>query len=133
MTWSFLADVVLLCHLAFILFAILGGLLALGWHRVAWVHVPAALWAAAINLLSFPCPLTAWEQRLRQMAGEAGYGGGFMDHYIVPLVYPGPLSGRVITLMAVALLMWNGVVYGFVVYFARRKRQLCSSRLDSIN
>lgn len=133
MIWSFLADLVLLCHLGFILFAVLGSLLVIGWHRLAWIHLPAALWAAAINLVPLPCPLTRWEQALRQLAGEAGYTGGFIGHYIMPLVYPGPLSEQVIILMTVGLLAWNGVVYGFVVYFARRRRRLRGLQQDYLD
>jgi uncharacterized membrane protein YhhN len=82
MLFRALADGVLVVHLAFVLFVVLGGLLALRWPRVAWVHVPVALYGAAIEYVGFICPLTPLEVWLRERGGEAGYQGGFVEHYI---------------------------------------------------
>lgn len=92
MSYRLLADGVLLLHLAFILWATLGGLLLLRWPRLAWLQVPAALWGAGIELAAGICPLTPLENRLRLAAGEAGYAGSFVDHYLLPLIYPPGLT-----------------------------------------
>src|SRR5690606_36523026 len=82
------ADLVLVLHFAFIVFVGLGALTVARWPRLAWLHVPAALWGVAIMLAGGLCPLTPLEQGLRRAAGQAGYTGGFIDHYLVPLIYP---------------------------------------------
>jgi hypothetical protein len=82
------ADALLILHLAFILAVVLGGLLVLRWPRLAWVHVPVVAWGFTVELAGWICPLTPMEQRLRIAAGESGYAGGFIDHYLVPLIYP---------------------------------------------
>jgi len=67
---------------------VLGGFLAWRWRRVAWVHLPAALWGALIEFMGWVCPLTPLENRFRALAGEAGYRGGFIEHYLIPVMYP---------------------------------------------
>lgn len=88
MLYRLLADAAVALHLAFILFVILGGFLVLRWRRLAWVHAPVAVWGVAIELIGWICPLTYLETHFRARAGEAGYGGGFIEHYLVPLIYP---------------------------------------------
>lgn len=86
--YGVVADVLVLLHLAFVLFVVFGGLLVL-WHRpTAWLHVPAALYGAAIEFFGWTCPLTPLEIRFRRLAGEEGYTGGFIDHYVRGLLYP---------------------------------------------
>lgn len=92
MTYRLLADAVLLLHLAFIVFVVAGGWFLPRWPRLAWLHLPAALWGAAIELCGCVCPLTPLENRLRQMGGAAGYAGGFVEHYLLPLIYPAGLT-----------------------------------------
>ncbi len=92
MLYRLLADMVVLCHLGFVLFATLGALLLFRWPRLVWVHLPAAAWAAAIEFFGWICPLTPLEIRLRSLGGEAGYTGGFVEHYLWPLLYPAPLT-----------------------------------------
>jgi hypothetical protein len=104
-----LADFTVLLHLAFILFAVLGGLLALRWPRAAWVHLPAAAWAAAIELGGWICPLTPLENALR--AGEAGYAGGFVEHYLLPLIYPAGLTREIQFALAGFVLLVNIAIY----------------------
>jgi hypothetical protein len=87
-----LADAVLLLHFAFIAFAVLGGLLVWRWPRLAWLHLPAAAWAAGIAFLGGICPLTPLENRLREAGGEAGYDGSFIEHHLEALIYPGWLT-----------------------------------------
>ncbi len=92
MLYRILADLVALTHLAFILFALFGGLAVLRWAWVAWVHLPAATWAAAVEFLSWPCPLTPLENALRRASGSAGYPGGFIENYLMPVLYPAELT-----------------------------------------
>jgi len=119
MLYRSLADLVLLVHLAFVLFVVLGGLIVLRWPRVAWVHVPVALYGAAIEFLGFICPLTPLEVRLRRLGGEAGYEGGFVEHYVTAALYPAGLTRELQLGLGVGVLVLNAVVYGLVV---RRRR-----------
>lgn len=110
-----LADLVLVIHLCFVLFVVLGGLLALRWRRLAWVHVPVALYGAVIEFAGFVCPLTPLEIRLRQRGGQAGYEGGFIDHYITAAIYPAGLTRGIQVGLGVAVLVLNAVVYTIYV------------------
>ena len=113
-----LADVVLVIHLAFVLFVVLGGLAVLRWPRLAWVHVPVALYGATIEFLGFVCPLTPLEIWLRRRGGGAGYEGGFIEHYVTAVLYPGGLTREVQIGLGVAVLVINAVVY-YVVWRRR--------------
>jgi len=106
------ADSLVVLHLAFVLFVILGGLLVYRWPRWAWVHVPAFLWGAVIEFGDWVCPLTPLEQRLRALAGEGGYTGGFVEHYILPLIYPEGLTREIQLALGLFVLGVNAVVYG---------------------
>jgi Protein of Unknown function (DUF2784) len=115
-----LADLVLVVHLAFVLFVGLGGLLVLRWPRLAWLHMPAAVWGVLIEYTGWICPLTPLENSLRERGGGAGYSGGFIEHYIQSVLYPAGLTrGTQIVLGSLALLV-NLTAYGVVV--ARRGR-----------
>lgn len=92
MIYGWLADTVLLAHLAFIAFVVLGGLLVGRWPRLVWLHVPAALWGMATEFFGVVCPLTPLENHLRRLAGEAGYPGGFIEHYLTAAIYPQGLT-----------------------------------------
>ncbi|MEO8754121.1 MAG: DUF2784 domain-containing protein [Casimicrobiaceae bacterium] len=111
MTYRWLADATVAVHLAFILFAVLGGLLAL--RKAAWalVHLPAVAWVAFIEFTGAICPLTPLENTLRERAGEAGYTGGFIDHYLVPVIYPAGLTPQIQTVLGVAVVAFNVFVY----------------------
>ena len=113
------ADVIVLVHLAFILFVAVGGLLVLRWPKIAWVHVPAVVWGALIELAGWICPLTPLENRLRAAAGEAAFAGGFIDQYIMPIVYPAGLTRGMQLTLGAAVIAVNLVVYGSLV--VRRK------------
>jgi uncharacterized protein DUF2784 len=115
-----LADLVLVVHFAFVLFVVLGGLAALRWPRVAYVHLPIALYGAAIEFIGFVCPLTPLEKSLRQRGGAAGYEGGFIEHYITAALYPGALTREIQFLLGMAVLVINAVVY--TVWLQRRRR-----------
>jgi hypothetical protein len=115
-----LADLVLVVHLAFVVFVVLGGFLVLRWRWVAWLHVPAAIWGILIEYAGWICPLTPLENFFRQRGGETGYSEGFIQHYILPVLYPGALTrGTQIVLGSLALFI-NLIAYGLVI--ARRKR-----------
>jgi hypothetical protein len=111
MPWGLLADLVLLLHLAFIGFVVLGGLLVLRRPRLAWLHLPAALWGAAIEFTGKTCPLTPLENTLRQLGGEPGYAGGFIAHYLTPLIYPPGLDANLQFLLGGLVLTINALVY----------------------
>jgi hypothetical protein len=110
-----LADALLILHLAFIMFAVGGSLLALRWPRVAWIHVPAAVWAAMIALTGGLCPLTEWENALRRNAGMAGYPEGFIGSLLIPLIYPSGLTRPLQMILGGVVLLLNTLGYGFVL------------------
>ena len=115
MIYRILADVVLVGHLGFILFIVLGGLVV-RWRRwVAIVHLPCAAYGAAIEHWGWICPLTPLENRLRVLGGEAGYTGGFVEHYLVPIVYPVPLSPAAGNALAVAVVVVNCLAYAWAL------------------
>lgn len=114
MIYGLLADLVLVFHFGFIVFVILGGLLALRWPRLALVHLPAAAWGALIELAGWICPLTPLETSLRRAAGQAGYEGGFIEHYLLPVVYPGGLTRDTQLLLAAMVVLLNVGIYGLV-------------------
>jgi hypothetical protein len=111
MVWGLLADAVLLVHLGFVVFVVLGGLLVLQWRGVAWAHLPAAVWGVGIELSGAICPLTPLENWLRERGGVAGYEGGFIDHYLLPVLYPAGLTRPAQWGLAVVVLAVNAAVY----------------------
>lgn len=114
-TARLLADVVLLLHAAFVLFVMLGALLVLRWPRLAWVHVPAVLWGAGIEFTGRVCPLTPLENHLRRLAGDEGYAGGFVEHYVFPVLYPDGLTRNAQLVLGVLVLVINVTVYGWAI------------------
>jgi len=115
------ADALVLVHLVFILFVLFGAWLVLRWRRLAWLHVPAFLWGAAIEFLGAVCPLTPLELRFRQIAGETPYSGGFVNHYIMPLIYPAGLTPSIQLWLGVFVVVLNAAIYGYVMVRARRR------------
>ena len=114
MLWQVLADLVLLIHFGFIVFVLFGGLLTIWCRWVPWVHLPAALWAAALEFGGWICPLTPLENHLRQAGGDAGYSGGFIEHYALPLIYPAGLTPQVQFVLGFVVILVNIGTYGFV-------------------
>jgi len=114
MLYRILADLVVLLHLGFILFAVLGGLLVLRRRRLAWLHLPAVVWAALIEFNGWICPLTPLENRLRRAGGAAGYEGGFVEHYIVPLIYPSRLTPGLQLSLGIAVVAINLSIYAWI-------------------
>jgi hypothetical protein len=108
---AWLADAVVVVHAAFIVFVMAGGLLALRWRWMAWLHLPAAAWGVAVEWGGWICPLTPLENALRHAAGEAGYGGGFVERYLLPLIYPAGLTHCVQIVLGTMVLALNLAVY----------------------
>ncbi|MEO6056398.1 MAG: DUF2784 domain-containing protein [Gemmatimonadales bacterium] len=111
MPYAFLADVLLLVHGAFVLFVVAGGVLVMRWPQVAWIHLPAAAWGAAIEVAGFRCPLTPLEQAWRRAAGGPTYRGGFIEHYVTAALYPAGLTPRIQVVLGVLVLGVNCGVY----------------------
>ncbi len=122
MPYALLADLVLVGHLAFILFVVFGGLLVVRWPRAAWLHLPVLAWGVWIELTGGVCPLTPLENRFRRAAGGAGYEATFIEHYIVPLIYPPGLTHGAQLVLGVALIVWSAGVYGWAIHRWRRGR-----------
>ena len=116
-----LADAVAVLHLAFIAFALAGGALVLWRAHFAWVHLPAVAWAAFIEFTGRVCPLTPIENALRQRAGQRGYAGGFVEHYVIPLVYPAGLTPAIQVAIGALVVAVNVGVYAAVVRRRRRR------------
>jgi hypothetical protein len=121
--YQFLADMVLLAHLAFIVFVLAGGLLLLRWPRLVWLHVPAMLWGVFIELTGWVCPLTPLESYFRALAGSDIYHGGFIAHYLLPLIYPAGLTPAIQMLLAGVLIVWNAIIYTLLVRLRRKARK----------
>ena len=107
MFYRLLAEMVVVLHLAFIVFVVGGSLLALKWPWVAMIHIPCVLWGAMIEFFRWYCPLTPLENKLRQATGGESYTGGFIEHYIVPLIYPGAITRNMQIALGVAVLAIN--------------------------
>lgn len=114
MAYQLLADTVLVVHLGFILFVVAGGFLVRWRRSVAWVHLPAAGWGALIEFMGWICPLTPLENWARLRAGETGYTGGFVEHYLLPVVYPAALTRDVQIALGAAVLIINLSIYAWV-------------------
>ena len=111
MPYRALADAVLVVHLGFVLFVVLGGFLVLRWPWLAWAHIPAAGWGALIEFAGWICPLTPLEQRLRVLAGEDGYQGGFIEHYVTAWIYPAGLTRTTQLVLGATVLVVNVAIY----------------------
>lgn len=111
MPFGVLADLLLVLHGLFVLFVVAGGLLVLRWPGLAWAHLPAAVWGAAIEFSGFICPLTPLEQKWRRAAGGVGYEGGFIEHYVTAAIYPAGLTRTIQVVLGLLVLGINGWVY----------------------
>ena len=119
--YQLLADLIVLGHVAFVVFAVLGGLLALRWQRLVWIHLPAVIWAAIVELFGWVCPLTPLENWLRSRGGQTVYPSDFIGHYILPLLYPEELTREVQITLGVFVLVINVAIY--IWAFRRRRRR----------
>lgn len=116
------ADALVVLHAAWLVFVVLGALLCLKWPRVAWAHVPAVVWGGVVELTGWVCPLTPWENELRRMGGEEGYTGGFIEEYVMSMVYPEGLTREIQVVLGVGVLVLNAGLYAFVVRRRRSQR-----------
>jgi len=114
------ADLVLLGHFLFVAFAVAGGLLIHYRPALALLHIPVVLWSAIVNLVSWTCPLTPLEKSLRVEAGQSGYAGGFVEHYVGRLVYPRGMPRAMELVAGVSILVWNAIVYTVVLVWGTR-------------
>ncbi|HKW42430.1 MAG TPA: DUF2784 domain-containing protein [Gemmatimonadales bacterium] len=115
MLYRVLADLVVGLHAAFVGFVMLGGFLAWRWRALVWVHVPCAVWGVLIEYEGWICPLTPLENELRRRAGLEGYAGGFVEHYLIPTLYPAGLSRPTQTVLGTLALVVNAVAYGVLL------------------
>jgi len=120
--YRLLADAVVGIHFAFVVFVIAGGLLVLRWPRVAMLHLPCAAWGVVVELAGLVCPLTPLEHALRLRGGQAGYEGGFVEHYILPVLYPAGLTRRLQLTLGVVTLVVNVLFYWLAWRRNRRYR-----------
>ena len=123
MLFRIMADFLVVVHAGFVVFVVLGGFLALKWPRAAWFHVPGCLWGALIEFQGWICPLTPLEKWLRTEAGQAGYSGGFIQHYLVPLLYPAGLTEGMATFLGLFVVVVNVAVYACVIYAYKQRRR----------
>lgn len=124
MVYRLLADLVVVLHLLFILFGLFGGLLGLWRKWAVFLHLPAAVWIALIEFTGWICPLTPLENRLRIAGGTEGYHGGFVEHYLLPIIYPAGLTPLIQLILGLAAIGVNVAVYAFVVSRWRRRRSV---------
>jgi hypothetical protein len=123
MFYRLLADLTVLVHGAFVVFVVLGGLLLLWKPRVAWAHLPAALWGAWVEFGGKICPLTPLENHLRHLAGERGYTGGFIERHLIPLMYPPGLTRDTQFVLGLILVAVNVTAYAFAIRRALKSRR----------
>ncbi len=121
MAYRLLADIVVIIHGGFILFAVLGGFLVLRRRPWAWLHLPALLWAGFIELTGGICPLTPLENRLRELGGKEAYRGAFIDRYVMPILYPDELTREYQILIGSFVLVVNAAIYAILWQWSRRK------------
>lgn len=121
MTWALLADAIVVVHLTFVAFVVLGGLMVWRWPRLAWLHVPAAVWGALVEFRGWVCPLTPLEVSWRLRAGQAGYSGDFVEQYLLPMLYPEGLTRDIQIALGVFVVVVNVAVYGGLMVRARRR------------
>ncbi len=123
MGYRLAADAVVLVHLLFIVFVLFGGLLVLRWRWLAWLHLPAVTWGAMVEFMHLYCPLTPLENHYRQAAGQAGYEGGFIEHYLIPLIYPSGLTHELQLLFGSVVIVLNGAAYLYLLWRLINRRQ----------
>ncbi|HVC30280.1 MAG TPA: DUF2784 domain-containing protein [Steroidobacteraceae bacterium] len=123
MSWRILADLLVVLHLTFVGFVVFGGFLAWKWRWAAFFHLPALAWGVWVETSGRICPLTPLEIDLRHLAGEAGYRGGFLNHYVIPLLYPPGLTRQDQWLLAALLLAINIAAYGALLRPHRHLRR----------
>jgi hypothetical protein len=127
MVYRILADLVMVAHFAFVLLVIFGGLAVLRWRRFAWIHIPAAVWGAVVEMTGWICPLTPLEVMLRERGGGTGYRSSFVEHYIMPVLYPTELTRPMQIALGAGVILLNVLVYGLVLRRWRRMRSMTNT------
>ncbi len=117
----FLADLVLIVHTLFIIFAVFGGLIVLKWYKVMWIHIPCALWGALIEFFGCICPLTYLENYLREIGNGNYHESSFIQHYLLPIIYPPGLTTDIQILLGTIVIVINLIVYCIVWYYWHQK------------
>ena len=120
MAYQILAEVVLVIHFCFVLFVVLGGLLALRWRSIIWLHLPAFVWGILVQCFFWACPLTPLENWFRRLGGESGYSGGFVEHYISAILYAN-VGREFQAVLGMLLIGVNVLVYSLVLIRRRRE------------
>ncbi len=116
-----LADIVVITHALFIVFVIFGGFIVLKWHKVMWLHIPCAIWGVLIEFFGWICPLTYLENYYRELGNSNYYESSFIQHYLIPIIYPPGLTTGVQILLGVIVIVINLVVYGIVWRYRHEK------------
>lgn len=120
MPYAWLANLVLLLHLGFILFVALGGFAVLRWTRLAWLHLPCVAWGVTVELTGWYCPLTPLENHYLRLAGAQGYEGDFIQHYLLSTIYPEGLTRQAQTVIGLLAALINALVYGWLLWSRKR-------------
>jgi hypothetical protein len=123
MFYKILADIIVIIHLAFIVFVLVGGFLILKWPRIIWIHIPVFFWGAIVEFTGWICPLTPWENHFRRLAGVSVYEGDFVGNYILPVIYPEELTRNVQIVLGSLVVSINLLIYTLVLIRAMRKRR----------
>jgi len=123
MPYGIFTDIVVLIHLAFVIFAVLGGILFAWWRWIIWLHLPAFLWAFWIEFTGGICPLTPLENWLRIKGGQGGYEGDFVATYLLPVLYPAGLTRNAQLFLAMMVIVINVAIYGSILYKRSRKKR----------
>ena len=122
MIYSFLADLLVVFHLVFILYVIAGALLIIKWAKTLWLHLPSCFWGITVEFTGWICPLTPWEIQLRRLAGEEAYSGSFIEQYLIPIIYPSGLNREIQMLMGSVVLIVNRSLYTLILIKRRNRK-----------
>ncbi|MEN8207142.1 MAG: DUF2784 domain-containing protein [Pseudomonadota bacterium] len=123
MFYKLAADAVVLLHLGFVMFVVAGGLLVFRWRWVVLLHLPAVVWAVLLEFRGWVCPLTPLELSLRAAGGEAGYSGGFIEHYILPVLYPVEFDRTLQIAMGSFVIVINVALYNWLLWRLKKRDQ----------
>ena len=126
--YPLLADLVLIVHLAFVVFVLCGGLFVLRWQWIAWLHLPAATWGAVVEFTGWICPLTPLENWLRVQGGEVGDEQDFTVRYLMPILYPEDLTRGLQLLLGTVVVVLNAAVYWWLWRGTQGKTELTNRR-----
>ncbi len=121
MIYSILADALLVIHLIFIIFVLLGGILIIKWRWVVYLHLPTAAWGILVEFNHWICPLTPWENALRRAAGDISYETSFIEHYLLPLIYPSNLTNELQIILGSLIIIINLMIYSGLLLKIKRR------------